>query len=116
MRAEVGDGDPGQGQEPRVIDDEGKIPLTQLPCTSDERVARGELPGGCAEADHGQRPAVAVVNGVAHLGADQGLVAEIVVVGDELVPQLALAGAAQDLDLLGKSGGTFDGLSQLGEP
>ena len=36
------------------------------------------------------------MDGVAHLGADQGLVAEIVVAGDELVPALALAGVAHD--------------------
>ena len=36
------------------------------------------------------------MDGVAHLGADQGPVAEIVVAGDELVPQLALPGAAHD--------------------
>ena len=33
-------------------------------------------------------------DGVAHLGADEGLVAEVVVAGDELVPQPALSGAA----------------------
>ena len=32
------------------------------------------------------------MDGVAHLGADQGPVAEIVIAGDELVPQLALPG------------------------
>ena len=42
------------------------------------------------------RPAVAVVDGVAHLGADQRLVSEVVVAGDELVPQPALAGLAHD--------------------
>ena len=36
------------------------------------------------------------MDGVAHLGADQGRVAEIVMAGDELVPQLARAGAAHD--------------------
>ena len=36
------------------------------------------------------------MDGVAHLGADQGAVAEIVVAGDELVPQLPLLGAASD--------------------
>ena len=51
---------------------------------------------GGGEAEHGERPAVAVVDGVAHLGADQGLVSEIVVAGDELVPELALPGAAHD--------------------
>ena len=70
--------------------------LAQLRRPSDELVARGEPPRGRAEAEHGDGPAVAVVDGVAHLGADQGLVAEIVVAGDELVPQLALAGPASD--------------------
>ena len=63
---------------------------------SDEVVARGELPRGGGEAEHGERPAVAVVDGVAHLGADQGLVAEIVVAGDELVPALPFPSVAHD--------------------
>ena len=96
MRTQVGDIDPGQDQESRVVDHEGKVLLALLPCPSDEVVARGELPRGGGEAEHGERPAVAVVDGVAHLGADQGLVSEIVVAGDELVPELALAGAAHD--------------------
>ena len=96
VRAEIGDFDPGQDQESRVVDHEGKVLLAQLPCPSDEVVARGELPRGGGEAEHGERPAVAVVDGVAHLGADQGLVSEIVVAGDELVPELALPGAAHD--------------------
>ena len=36
------------------------------------------------------------MDGVAHLGADQGLVSEVVVAGDEFVPQPAFAGAAHD--------------------
>ena len=96
VRTQVGDFDPGQDQESRVVDHEGKVLLAQLPCPSDEVVARGELPRGGGEAEHGERPAVAVVDGVAHLGADQGLVSEIVVAGDELVPELALPGAAHD--------------------
>ena len=36
------------------------------------------------------------MDGVAHLGADQGLVSQIVVAGDELVPQLPFPGAAHD--------------------
>jgi len=59
-------------------------------------VSRGELPGGGGEAEHGNGRAVAVVDGVADLCAHQGLVAEVVVAGDELVPQLALAGLAED--------------------
>ena len=36
------------------------------------------------------------MDGIAHLGADQGLVSKIVVAGDELVPELALGGLAHD--------------------
>ena len=68
----------------------------QMPCPSDEGVARGKLPRGGGEAEHGEWPAVSVMDGIAHLGADQGLVSEIVVAGDELVPELALPGAAHD--------------------
>ena len=96
VRTQVGDPDPGRDQEPRVVDHEREVLLAQLRRPSDEVVARGELPGGGGEAEHGDGPAVAVVDGVAHLGADQGPVAEIVVAGDELVPQPSLAGAAHD--------------------
>ena len=92
VRAEVGDFDPGQDQEPRVVDHQGEVLLAQLRRPPDELVARGELPRGGAEAEHGDGPAVAVVDGVAHLGADQGLVSEIVVAGDELVPELPFPG------------------------
>ena len=96
MRTQVGDLDPGQDQEPRVVDREGKVLLALLPSPSDEVVARGELPRGGGEAEHGEWPAVSVLAGIAHLGADQGLVPEIVVAGDELVPELALPGGAHD--------------------
>ena len=74
----------------------GQVLLALLGRPSDEVVARGELPGGGGEAEHGDGPAVAVVNGVAHLGADQGLVSEVVVAGDELVPEPAFPGAVHD--------------------
>ena len=96
VRTQVGDPDPGRDQDPRVVDHEREVLLAQLRRPSDEVVARGELPGGGGEAEHGDGPAVAVVDGVAHLGADQGPVAEIVVAGDELVPQPSLAGAVHD--------------------
>ena len=61
------------------------------------KLSRGaSFHAGGGEAEHGERPAVAVVDGVAHLCADQGLVAEIVIAGDELVPDLAFAGLAHD--------------------
>ena len=74
----------------------GRFFSRSLPCPSDEGVARGKLPRGGGEAEHGEWPAVSVMDGIAHLGADQGLVSEIVVAGDELVPELALPGAAHD--------------------
>ena len=91
--SEVGDADPGQDEEPEVVDDQRQVLPAQGRGPSDEAVAWCERPCGGAEAEHGERPAVAVVDGVAHLGADEGLVAEIVVAGDELVPQPALGGA-----------------------
>ena len=94
--AEVGDLDPRQYQEPRIVDHEREVLLTQPRRPSDEVVARSELPRGGGEAKHGDRPAVSIADGVAHLGTDQGFVAEVVVAGDELVPQTALPGAAHD--------------------
>ena len=86
----------GRMRKRRVVDHQRQVLLAQLRGPSDEVVARGELPGGGGEAEHGERPAVSVMDGVAHLRADQGLVAEVVVAGDELVPQPALAGVAHD--------------------
>ena len=43
------------------------------------KLSRGASFHAAVEKPHGERPAVAVVDGVAHLGADQGLVSEIVV-------------------------------------
>ena len=96
VRAEVGDLDLRQYQEPRIVDHKVQVLLALLGRPSDEVVAWGELPCRSGEAEQGDGPAVSVVDGVAHLGADQGLVSEIVVAGDELVPQPALAGAVYD--------------------
>ncbi len=79
MRAEVGDFDPVQDEEPRVVDHEGKVLLAQLRRPTDECIARGELPRSGGEAEHGEGPAAPVMYGVADLGADEGLVAEVVV-------------------------------------
>ena len=55
--------DPGQDQESRIVDHE-REGSSRAVCErpSDEAVARGELPGGGGEAEHGQWPAVAVVD------------------------------------------------------
>ena len=60
VRAEVGDFDPGQDQEPRVVDHQGEVLLAQLRRPPDELVARGELPRGGAEAEHGDRLLIGV--------------------------------------------------------
>ena len=64
--------------------------------TSDEAVARSELPRGGGEVEHGGPASRRGHGRRSASGADQGLVSEIVVVGDERVPQPALAGAAHD--------------------
>ena len=83
VRGEIGD--------PPVVSYKGEVPFAQLCRPSDNGASRSELSRGGAEAEHGDRPAVSVVDGVAHPGADLGLVVKIVVSGDELVSQLALA-------------------------
>ena len=94
VRAEVGKLDLGRDEEPQVVDHEGMVLLAQLQRPPDEGVARGKLPRGDAEAEHGERSAGSVMDSVAHLGAAKGLLSEIVVAGDELVPEFALSGAA----------------------
>ena len=96
VRAEVGVGDPGEDEEPGVADHQREVFLAQLRRPSDEAVVGRELACGGGEAEHGEEAALAVVDSVAHLGADQGLVAEVVVAGDELVPAPALAGVVDD--------------------
>ena len=57
-------------------------------------LSRGaSLQAAVEKPSNGQRPAVSVVDGVAHLSTDQGPVSEIVVAGDELVPQPAPRGS-----------------------
>ena len=56
VRAQVVDIDPGQDEEPWVVDHEGEVLLAQLRRPSDELVARGELPRGGGEAEHGEGP------------------------------------------------------------
>ena len=79
VRGEMRDADPGQDQEASVIDDQWQVALARGGGPADEAVAGGGFPGGGAEAEQGQRQAVAGVHEVAQLGAGQVLVAEIVV-------------------------------------
>ena len=77
------------------------------------------------EAEHGERHAVAGVHGVAHLGADQGLVAEVVVAAEVVVPQRPPAVTAHDGAISsgrtassvvggGKRGGSVSGPNVIG--
>ena len=63
------------------------------------------MPGGGGEAEHGQGAAGAVVGGVAHLGAGQRGVAEVVMGRDASVPLVAgVAVACADADQVEGSG------------
>ena len=87
MGAEVGQAGPGEDQEAAVVAYPGEIGLALFAGPSDEVIARGELPGGGAEAEQGQGDeAAAVVDRIAHLGPDQGFEAEVMVAGDRVVP------------------------------
>ena len=58
MGAEIGQAGPGEDQEAVVVAHSGEIGLALFAGPSDEVVARGELPGGGAEAEQGQGTAV----------------------------------------------------------
>ena len=77
-----------------LLDHEVKVLAAHVRCPSDDPVARRQLPGGGGEAEQGEGLASAVMDGVSHLCPDQPGVAQIVVSGDELVPQRPLAGRA----------------------
>lgn len=51
----------------------GEVHLTLLRRLSDEAAGR-QFPCRSVEAEHGDRPATAIVVGLVHVGADQGLV------------------------------------------
>ena len=71
VRAQVGNPSPRQDEEPRVVDDRGLVLVPQLRCPSDEAIARRELACLRAEAEHGERPVVAVMDGVSHPDRDR---------------------------------------------
>ena len=63
------------------------------------KLSRGAVfPGRGTEAEHGQGLAGGGVDEVAHLGAGQGVVAEVVVAGDEGVPQPPLGAGGDGFD------------------
>ena len=81
-----------------LLTSEREVALAHRGAPADELIARGGLPGRGAEAEHGQRLAVVGTHEVAHLGAGQGVVAEIVIARDEGVPQPSLGAAGDGLD------------------
>ena len=105
-----GEPDPGQDEIAGVIDDQGQVALAGGRIPAHETVARGRFPSGGAEADQGQQEAVGGVHEVAQLGAGQGLVAEVVVALDELVPEAAAGvGGAQQAEAQGAGLGLTSG-------
>ena len=61
-------------------------PASRLQIQTNCRRSESSLGDG-GEADHGDGFALAVRDGVAHVGVDQGLVAGVVVANDEFIPE-----------------------------
>ncbi len=94
---QVADGNPGQQEKPGVVDDEVQVGLALFRGPADEGVAWCRLPGGGAEPEDAQQDAVAV-DKIAHLGAGQRRVAEVMVVRDEVVPMARGGGAVHGVE------------------
>ena len=62
------------------------------------KLSRGAVFQAGGEAEHGQQLAVGSLHEVAHLGAGQGVVAEIVIAVDEGVPQPSLGAGGDGRD------------------
>lgn len=80
--------DPGEDEEAGVVDDERKTGFADLSGPADPKVSGGDLPGGGPEAQAGQGRFPGPGD-IADLGAREGLVAEVVVAVDEVVPEFA---------------------------
>ena len=98
MGGEVGDADPGEDEEACVVDDAGEVALSGVGAPADGAVAGCGLPGGGAEAEGGEGQAVGGTDEVAHLGAGQGVVSEVVVAVDEGVPEVTAGGGGDGLE------------------
>ena len=81
--------DPGHNEVAGIIDHEGEVPFPDVRRPSDEGIAGCGLPCGGREAEHGQGAALPVLDRIAHLCTDKGLVAEIMIAGDEFIPEAA---------------------------
>ena len=93
VRGEIADAYPRQDEEAGVVDHEREIALVHRGTPADELIAWGGFPGRGAEAEHGQRLAVDRTREVTYLRPGQGVMAEIVISGDEGVPQPSLGRA-----------------------
>ena len=83
--SQIGDMDPRQDEESRIVDDAAQLafPLSMRPANPE--ITRGDFPGSTGKADAGQRPGVAG-DVVTQLEANRMLVAEVVVGGNGRVP------------------------------
>ena len=98
--------DPGEDEEAGVVDNEGEARLPLIVRPADEGVPGGDLPGGGAEAQTGQR-GLSREGEVADLGSGKGLVAEVVIALYEVVPEMLLGprgGGAQMKIRTGRKG------------
>src|SRR6185369_6212177 len=80
---------PGQEQKPRIGDDLLAMSFARLTTPADPAVAVMQVPGGSAKPE-GTQPANITPDQIADLGADQRLIAAVMVGGDHLFPQARL--------------------------
>ena len=77
MGAEVGDADPRQDEESRIVDHLRQVLLALWVGPADEAITRSQFPGSGGEARQGDGMAMAVLDRIAYLGPDQRLVVGI---------------------------------------
>ena len=77
---------PGQDEKAGVVDDEVKVLGALLGIPADEVVAWGDFPCRGAETEGGQKLAIGAEDEVAELRAGKGLVSQVMMTLDQLVP------------------------------
>lgn len=101
MGGEVFGSDPGEDEETGVVDDEGEARHPLIVGPADEGISGSDLPGGGAEAQAGDGGG-AREGEVADLGPGKGLVAEVVVALDEVVPEMLLGSGSGRAEMKGR--------------
>ena len=86
LGCEISRSHPGQNEKPGVVDDEVKVLGALLGSPADEVAARGDFPCRGAKTKSGEELAVGAEDEVADLSAGKGLVAQIVMALNQLVP------------------------------